>query len=64
MRPFFEEYLPTDTSNPDSNQELLKEREAGRMKGDAYLAKFMYRIPNYSQLLSKNITDMGQKSDP
>ena len=34
MRPFFEEYLPTDTSNPDSNQELLKEKEAGRKKGD------------------------------
>ena len=64
MRPFFKEYLPTDTSNSDSNQELQRERKAGSKKRDVYLVEFMYRIPDYSQLLAKNLTDKCQKSDP
>ena len=41
MRPFFEEYPPTDLPNLEDNQELQQAKEAGTKEGDAYLAKFI-----------------------
>ena len=41
MRPFFEEYPPTDLPNLEENQELQQAKEAGTKEGDAYLAKFV-----------------------
>ena len=45
MRPFFDEYLPTTLSKTNDNEELLAAKEAGTKEGNAYLSKYLYRIP-------------------
>ena len=45
MRPFFDEYLPTDLSNQADNEELQTAKEVGTKDGNEYLSKYLYRIP-------------------
>ena len=45
MRPFFDEYLPTNLSNQADNEELQAAKEVGTKDGNEYLSKYLYRIP-------------------
>ena len=44
MRPLFEEYLPTTTSEGSVDQELAQMKDAGTKKGNALLSKYLYQM--------------------
>ena len=45
MQPFRAQYLPTNTSNEESNKGLLEEKQEGDLKAVEWASKYLYRIP-------------------
>ena len=47
MLPFRAQYLPTNTSNEDSNAELRDEKEKGNVEGRKWTSKYLFHIQSY-----------------
>ena len=45
MLPLRSQYLPTNTSNEDSNQSLREEKEAGNKEGEKWISHYLFHIP-------------------
>ena len=52
MRPFLEEYYPAQLNKDGSNQELVEARKQFTARGDAYLARYLYRIQTNKESVS------------
>merc|ERR1712242_399500 len=46
MLPIRAQYLPTNTSNDESNVELRAEKEKGDLEGKAWTSKYLFHIPS------------------
>ena len=45
MKPFRAQYLPTNTSNEDSNKELRAQKKHGDEEGQKWTSKYLFRLP-------------------
>ena len=45
MKPFTAQYLPTHTSNEDSNKGLRAQKKHGDEEGQKWTSKYLFRLP-------------------
>ena len=45
MLPFRSQYLPTNTSNEDSNKSLRREKEKGDEEGKEWTSHYLFHVP-------------------
>ena len=54
MKPFRAQYLPTNTSNEDSNRSLRDRKADGDLKGKEWTSKYLFHIPLKQAIRHKN----------
>ena len=57
MLPFRAQYLPTNTSNEESNAELIAEKEKANEDGQKWTSKYLFHIPMPKGKTKQDIND-------
>ena len=49
MLPFRDQYIPTNTSNEESNKSLKDRKKSADTKGQIWSSKYLFHVPSYRE---------------